>query len=94
MQCRNVCLVVDLRDGKDLAKITDITAVLSAAGWSTDITLKAYSGESMKLAAHEACSQRRSLHRDRPRHRYLALVRPDEPTSRQLSGERLHLTRV
>jgi YegS/Rv2252/BmrU family lipid kinase len=54
MQCRNACLVVDLRDGKDLAKIPDITAVLSAAGWSTDITLKAYSGESMKLAANAA----------------------------------------
>src|SRR5258708_32559187 len=54
MQCRKVCLVVDLRDGKGLAKITDINAVLSAAGWSTDINLKAYSGESMKLAANAA----------------------------------------
>src|SRR5713101_1045714 len=36
----------------------------------------------------EGCRYRRSLHRDRPRHRHLALVRPDEPASRQLSGER------
>src|SRR5579859_4395364 len=40
----------------------------------------------------EGCRYRRSLHRDRPRHRHLALVRPDEPASRQLSGERWHLT--
>jgi len=30
----------------------------------------------------EGCRYRRSLHRDRPRHRHLALVRPDEPASR------------
>lgn len=51
MQGKKACLVVDLRDGKDLIKITDINAVLAAAGWRTDISLKAYSGESMKLAA-------------------------------------------
>jgi YegS/Rv2252/BmrU family lipid kinase len=54
MQGKKACLVVDLRDGKDLAKITDINAVLAAAGWRTDISLKAYSGESMKLAARAA----------------------------------------
>src|SRR5215469_1535014 len=54
MQGKKACLVVDLRDGKDLAKITDISAVLAAAGWRTDITLKTYGGESMKLAAKAA----------------------------------------
>jgi YegS/Rv2252/BmrU family lipid kinase len=54
MQGKKACLVVDLRDGKNLAKITDINAVLAAAGWRTDITLKTYGGESMKLAAKAA----------------------------------------
>jgi len=51
MHCKRACLVVDLREGEHLAKITDLVAVLAAAGWSTDIALKEYGGETMKLAA-------------------------------------------
>jgi len=54
MQGKKACIVVDLRDGKDLEKITDINAVLAAAGWHTDIAVKTYGGETMKLAARAA----------------------------------------
>ena len=50
MHCKKVCLVVDLREGQNLAQITNMIAVLSAAGWKVDIALKVYGGETMKLA--------------------------------------------
>lgn len=56
MHCKKACLVVDLRDGEHLTKITDLIAVLAAAGWSTKIALKEYGGETMKLA-HKAAKK-------------------------------------
>ncbi|GAC1383477.1 MAG: hypothetical protein NVS4B7_09980 [Ktedonobacteraceae bacterium] len=50
MHCKKVCLVVDLREGQNMAQITNMIAVMSAAGWKTDIALKEYGGESMQLA--------------------------------------------
>ncbi len=50
MHCKDACLIVDLREGQNLAEITNMIAVLSAAGWKTDIALKVYGGETLKLA--------------------------------------------
>lgn len=54
MSGKNACIVADLRTGEHLAKIPDIVAVLSAAGWKTDIALKEYGGETLKLAQKAA----------------------------------------
>ncbi|MFL5625047.1 MAG: diacylglycerol/lipid kinase family protein [Ktedonobacteraceae bacterium] len=54
MHCKDTCLIVDLREGQDLAEISNMIAVLSAAGWKTDIALKVYSGEALKLARKAA----------------------------------------
>ncbi len=50
MRRKKACIVVDIRDGVNIPKITDMIAVLAAAGWQTDLALKAYGGEGMKLA--------------------------------------------
>lgn len=50
MRRKEVSLIVDLRNGKNLAQITDLVTVLTAAGWHTNISLKVFGGESMKLA--------------------------------------------
>jgi len=40
MQSQRVCLVINPRDGQNLAKLPAILAVFSAAGWHTDVVLK------------------------------------------------------
>jgi diacylglycerol kinase family enzyme len=50
MHGKNACLVVDLRTGEHAARIPDIVAVLAAAGWKTQVSLKEYGGETLKLA--------------------------------------------
>lgn len=50
MRGKNACIVADLRTGEHLARIPDIVAVLSAAGWKIDVSLKEYGGETLKLA--------------------------------------------
>lgn len=54
MQCKKACLVINPRAGENIAKITDVLAVLAAAGWETDIVLKKYGGQTMELAAKAA----------------------------------------
>src|SRR5205807_8971668 len=54
MKGKKACLVINPRAGQNLAKITDVLAVLSAAGWSTDIALKEYGGQTMDLATRAA----------------------------------------
>ncbi|MFL5588908.1 MAG: diacylglycerol/lipid kinase family protein [Ktedonobacteraceae bacterium] len=54
MRCKRVCLVINPRAGHNVAKITDLIAVFAAAGWKTDIALKAYPGQAMQLAARAA----------------------------------------
>ncbi|HET7637513.1 MAG TPA: acylglycerol kinase family protein, partial [Ktedonobacteraceae bacterium] len=54
MHCKDTCLIVDLREGQNLAEITNMIAVLSAAGWKTTISLKEYGGETLKLARQAA----------------------------------------
>ena len=50
MRTQRACLVINPKDGQNLAKMTGILAVLSAAGWETDIALKQYGGHTMELA--------------------------------------------
>src|SRR6266566_2473259 len=56
MRRKKASIVVDLRDGMNIPKITDAVAVLAAAGWKTDVVLKAYGGETLQLAT-EATKQ-------------------------------------
>nr|MBA2393553.1 hypothetical protein [Ktedonobacteraceae bacterium] len=50
MNGKKASLVINPRTGENVAKITDVLAVLAAAGWKTGIALKEYGGHSMKLA--------------------------------------------
>ena len=54
MKCKKACLVINPRAGQNLAKLNDVMAVLSAAGWKTDIAIKEYGGHSMELATRAA----------------------------------------
>jgi diacylglycerol kinase family enzyme len=54
MHHQRACLVINPRDGQNLAKLTGILAVFAAAGWHTDIALKEYSGHTMELATKAA----------------------------------------
>ncbi len=54
MQCKKASLVINPRAGENLAKITDVLAVLAAAGWKTKIALKEYGGQTMGLATKAA----------------------------------------
>ncbi len=50
MSGKKACLIVDLRTGEHAVKVPDIVTVFAAAGWKTDVVLKMYSGETVKLA--------------------------------------------
>jgi YegS/Rv2252/BmrU family lipid kinase len=55
---KQVSIVVDLRTGKNVIHLPDLIAVLSAAGYKPNVALKAYGGETLKLArkaAREGC---------------------------------------
>lgn len=54
MRYKNVCLIINPRDGQNLAKINDVLAVFSAAGWKTAMLLKTHCGQTMDLAAQAA----------------------------------------
>lgn len=54
MRSKQACIVVDLRSGEDVVHVPGLIAVLSAAGWKTDIALKKYEGEALKLAKKAA----------------------------------------
>ena len=54
MQSQRACLVINPRDGQNLAKLPAILAVFSAAGWHTDVVLKEYGGHAMELATEAA----------------------------------------
>lgn len=54
MHCKKAALVINPRTGQNLAKITDVLAVLAAAGWKTEIGIKEYGGHSMLLANEAA----------------------------------------
>jgi YegS/Rv2252/BmrU family lipid kinase len=54
MSRKKACPIINPRMGENITKLPDIIAVLSAAGWSTDIALKEYGGHTMELAAKAA----------------------------------------
>lgn len=54
MPGKNACIIVDLRTGQHLVKIPDIVAVLAAASWKVNVSLKEYGGETLKLAQKAA----------------------------------------
>ncbi|HJT55988.1 MAG TPA: diacylglycerol kinase family protein [Ktedonobacteraceae bacterium] len=54
MRCKKACLIINPRAGENLTKLTGILAVLSAAGWKTDIELKEYGGQALELATKAA----------------------------------------
>src|SRR5260370_7239339 len=54
MHCKRAFLVINPRDGQNLIKLTNILAVLSAAGWHTDTAIKEYGGHTMELATKAA----------------------------------------
>ncbi len=60
MRAKNASVVINPRTGQNIAKITDVLAVLSAAGWKTNIAIKEYGGHSMELA-NEAANAGRNL---------------------------------
>ena len=53
MKCKKACLVINPRAGQNLAKLTDVIAVLSAAGWKTDIAIKEYGGHGIGEKLHQ-----------------------------------------
>src|SRR6266480_7944700 len=58
MGSKQASIVVDLRTGKNVIHVPDLIAILSAAGYKPDVALKAYGGETLKLArkaAREGC---------------------------------------
>src|SRR6266516_3120339 len=60
MRSKKAVLVINPRAGENVAKITDVLAVLAAAGMKTDIALKEYGGHTLELA-NEAAEEKSDL---------------------------------
>lgn len=60
MHTKKAALVINPRAGENVAKITDVLAVLAAAGMKTDIALKEYGGHTLELA-NEAAEEKSDL---------------------------------
>src|SRR6266516_504329 len=60
MRSKKAALVINPRAGENVAKITDVMAVLAAAGMKTDIALKEYGGHTLELA-NEAAEEKSDL---------------------------------
>src|SRR2546421_11100219 len=54
MHGKRASLIVNLRAGRTVVRVPEMVAVLTAAGWNTDICLKEYSGETLPLAEQAA----------------------------------------
>lgn len=54
MKCKTAYLIINPRSGKNVAKLTDVIAVFSAAGWKTDIALKGLGRHTRRLARKAA----------------------------------------
>lgn len=54
MKGKRACLVINPHAGQNVTRITDLVAVLTAAGWRTEIAIKEYGGHSMELATRAA----------------------------------------
>ena len=60
MKRKRATLVVNPRAGQNLAKISEVLAVLAAADWQTTLALKEYGGHTMALAS-EAAQEKQDL---------------------------------
>ena len=56
MKCKTASLIINPRSGKNVAKLTDMIAVFSAAGWKTETALKEYGGHTIRLAKAAAAA--------------------------------------
>jgi YegS/Rv2252/BmrU family lipid kinase len=54
MKGKSALLIISPRQGKNVARLADVLAVLSAAGWKTDTALKQFAGHTMALAKEAA----------------------------------------
>ncbi len=54
MKRKTAYLIINPRLGKNVARLTDILVLFSAAGWKTDIALKEFGGHTMQLAGEAA----------------------------------------
>jgi YegS/Rv2252/BmrU family lipid kinase len=54
MKGKRACIVINPHGGQNVTSITDLVAVLSAAGWRTEIDIKEYGGHSIELATRAA----------------------------------------
>ena len=54
LHCKKAFLIINPRAGHNFTKISDVLAILSAAGWKTDIALKHYIGHVIELATRAA----------------------------------------
>src|SRR4029077_4077160 len=54
MKCKRAYLIINPRLGENVAKLTDLIAVFSAAGWKTDTGLKEFGGHTRQLARDAA----------------------------------------
>src|SRR6266566_912982 len=50
IRCKKAYLIINPRAGHNFTRIADVLAVLSAAGWKTDIAVKHYAGHAAELA--------------------------------------------
>src|SRR6476646_2617433 len=54
MKRKSALLIISPRRGKNVARLADVLAVLSAAGWKTDTAFKEFAGHTMQLARDAA----------------------------------------
>ena len=54
LHCKKAYLIINPRAGHNFTRISDVLAILSAAGWKTDIAVKHYVGHTIELATRAA----------------------------------------
>ncbi len=54
LRCKKAYLIINPRAGHNFTRIADVLAILSAAGWKTDIAVKQYVGHTTELATRAA----------------------------------------
>jgi diacylglycerol kinase family enzyme len=54
LHCKKAYVIINPRAGHNFSKISDVLAILAAAGWKTDIAVKHYAGHAIELATRAA----------------------------------------
>jgi diacylglycerol kinase family enzyme len=54
LYCKKAYLIINPRSGHNFIRISEVLAILSAAGWKTDIAVKHYVGHAIELATRAA----------------------------------------